>query len=73
MHSGPTKALALLALTVVPALVDAADSALARGEYLLHAAGCRACGCYLESYRLTLRALRACAESLAPGPDPGVP
>lgn len=43
MHSGPTKALALLALTVVPALVDAADSALARGEYLLHAAGCKTC------------------------------
>ncbi len=33
---------------------------------LLHAAGCSACGYYLESYRLTVLALRACAKSLAP-------
>lgn len=33
----------MLALAIAPALVDAADSSQARGEYLLHAAGCPTC------------------------------
>lgn len=40
---------------------------------LLHAAACSACRCYLQGYRLTVRALAACAGSLDPGAEPGVP